>query len=53
MEVPQDMKGGYVPKETTAANGRTYRCSVDAPLDNVQDARDFLLTLRHEVLGHY
>ena len=53
VEVPQDMKGGYVPKETTAANGRTYRGRVDVPLDNVQDARDLLITLRHEVLGHY
>lgn len=36
VEVPQDMKGGYVPKETTAANGRTYRGRVDVPLDNVR-----------------
>jgi len=52
-EVPQDMKGGYLPKETIAPNGRTYRGRVDIPLENVQDARDLLITLRHEVLGHY
>jgi putative DNA primase/helicase len=53
VEVPQDMKGGYLPKETIAPNGRTYRGRVDIPLENVQDARDLLITLRHEVLGHY
>ena len=51
-EVPQDMKGGYVPKETQHA-GRAYRGRVDVPLANVEDASDLLLTLRHEVLGHY
>ncbi len=51
-EVPQDMKGGYVPKETQHA-GRAYRGRVDVPLANVEDAGDLLLTLRHEVLGHY
>lgn len=51
-EVPQGMKGGYVPKETPHA-GRTYRGRVEIPLENMTDARDLLLTLRHEVLGHY
>lgn len=51
-EVPQDMKGGYVPKETMHA-GRAYRGRVDVPLANVDSAGDLLLTLRHEVLGHY
>lgn len=51
-EVPQGMKGGYVPKETPHA-GRTYRGRVEVPLENMTDARDLLLTLRHEVLGHY
>ena len=51
-EVPQDMKGGYIPKETAHA-GRTYRGRVEVPLENMTDARDMLLTLRHEVLGHY
>jgi hypothetical protein len=51
-EVPQSMKGGYIPKETTYA-GRTYLGRVEVPLENMEDARDLLLTLRHEVLGHY
>ncbi|EOV4287847.1 zincin-like metallopeptidase domain-containing protein [Escherichia coli] len=51
-EVPADMKGGYVPKETIHA-GRTYRGRVDVPLQNVESAGDLMLTLRHEVLGHY
>jgi antirestriction protein ArdC/phage/plasmid primase-like uncharacterized protein len=51
-EVPPGMKGGYIPKETAHA-GRTYRGRVEVPLENMTDARDLLLTLRHEVLGHY
>ena len=51
-EVPQGMKGGYLPKETLHA-GRVYRGRVEVPLANMTDARDLLLTLRHEVLGHY
>lgn len=51
-EVPADMKGGYLPKETMHA-GRVYRGRVDVPLQNVKSANDLLLTLRHEVLGHY
>jgi len=51
-EVPGDMKGGYIPKPTEH-NGRTYRGRVDVPLENMTDARDLLVTLRHEVLGHY
>jgi putative DNA primase/helicase len=51
-EVPADMKGGYVPKETLHA-GRAYRGRVDVPLQNVESASDLLMTLRHEVLGHY
>ncbi len=51
-EVPQDMKGGYIPKETQHA-GRTYRGRIEIPLENMTHARDLLLTLRHEVLGHY
>ncbi len=46
------MKGGYVPKETMHA-GRAYRGRVDVPLQNVESAGDLLMTLRHEVLGHY
>lgn len=49
-EVPADLKGGYVPKETIH-NGRAYRGRVDVPLANMDAAAD--LTLRHEVLGHY
>lgn len=52
-EVPQNMKGGYLPKETIAPNGHVYRGRVDVPLENIEDARDLLMTLRHEVLGHY
>ncbi len=51
-EVPGGMKGGYIPKPTEH-NGRTYRGRIDVPLENMTDARDLLLTLRHEVLGHY
>ncbi len=51
-EVPQGMKGGYVPKETPHAD-RMYRGRVEVPLENITDAHDLLLTLRHEVLGHY
>jgi antirestriction protein ArdC/phage/plasmid primase-like uncharacterized protein len=51
-EVPADMKGGYLPKETMHA-GRAYRGRVDVPLQNIKGADDLLLTLRHEVLGHY
>ena len=51
-EVPADMKGGYVPKETLHA-GRAYRGRVDVPLQNVESVGDLLMTLRHEVLGHY
>ena len=51
-EVPADLKGGYVPKETIH-NGRAYRGRVDVPLANMDDATDLVLTLRHEVLGHY
>lgn len=49
-EVPADMKGGYVPKETLHA-GRAYRGRVDVPLQNVESASDLLMTLRHEVPG--
>ena len=35
-EVPPDMKGGYVPKETMYA-GRACRGRVDVPLENVRD----------------
>lgn len=51
-EVPASMKGGYVPKETPH-NGRNYRGRIDIPLENMRDTRDLLLTLRHEVIGHY
>lgn len=51
-EVPAEMKGGYLPKETMHA-GRAYCGRVDVPLSNVDDGHDLLLTLRHEVLGHY
>jgi hypothetical protein len=51
-EVPANMKGGYVPKETMHG-GRAFRGRVDVPLQNVESADDLLMTLRHEVLGHY
>lgn len=51
-EVPADMKGGYVPKVTMHA-GRAYRGRVDVPLQNVESTGELLMTLRHEVLGHY
>ena len=51
-EVPADLKGGYLSKEHIH-NGRSYRGRVDVPLGNMDDAADLLVTLRHEVLGHY
>jgi putative DNA primase/helicase len=51
-EVPQDMKGGYLPRPTEH-NGRTYKGQVDVSLENITDARDLLVSLRHEVLGHH
>lgn len=51
-EVPEDLKGGYIPKETIH-NGRTYRGRIEIPLDNQHDSNDFLATLRHEIIGHY
>lgn len=51
-EVPDNMKGGYISKETYH-RGRVYQGRVDVPLQNMADTRDLLLTLRHEVLGHY
>lgn len=51
-EVPANLKGGYVPK-ATIHNGRAYRGRVDVPLANANTTADLLLTLRHEVLGHY
>ena len=38
-ELPPDMKGGYVPKETMHA-GRAYRGRVELPLQNVESADD-------------
>ncbi|MEC5509921.1 hypothetical protein P9911_029400 [Klebsiella oxytoca] len=49
----QSMKGGYLPKEIATSDGRKFKGSVHICLENITDARDFLLTLRHEVLGHY
>jgi len=51
-EVSADIKGGYLSKEHIH-NGRLYRGRVDVPLGNMDDAADLLVTLRHEVLGHY
>lgn len=51
-EVPQGMKGGYISMETPHAD-RMYRGRMEVPLENMRDALDLLLTLRHEVLGHY
>lgn len=50
--VPQNFKGGYLCGEVDF-NGRKYRGRVDVPLDNIDDAKDLIATLRHEVLGHY
>jgi putative DNA primase/helicase len=50
--VPRNMKGGYFPK-ATSFNGHMYRGRVDVPAENIAHAGDMLLTLRHEVLGHY
>ena len=50
--IPESAKGGYFPKEIFH-NGRVYSGRIDVPLSNVSDPGDLLLTLRHEVLGHY
>ncbi len=50
--VPKSMKGGYLSRPTES-NGRTYNGRVDVPLENIASVRDLLMTLRHEVLGHY
>ncbi len=50
--VPKSMKGGYL-SLPTESNGRTYNGRVDVPLENIASVRDLLMTLRHEVLGHY
>jgi hypothetical protein len=50
-EVPADLKGGYVPKETIH-NGRPTVAVLTCPCEH-GDAADLVLTLRHEVLGHY
>lgn len=50
--VPSTIKGGYLPKPTQH-QGRTYRGRVDVPLNNIASVSDLVLTLRHEVLGHY
>ena len=50
--VPPDMKGGYISLPLVHA-GRNYLGRVDIALDNVSNVRDLLLTLRHEVLGHF
>jgi hypothetical protein len=52
VEVPAGMKGGYLSQETMHA-GRAYKGRVDVPLQNVENADDLVMTLRHEVLGHY
>ncbi|MDX6018608.1 zincin-like metallopeptidase domain-containing protein [Shewanella indica] len=51
-EVPKGMKGGYLPRPTEH-NGRSYKGQIDVSLENITDARDLLVSLRHEVLGHY
>ena len=50
--VSPDMKGGYISLPLVHA-GRNYLGRVDIALDNVSNVRDLLLTLRHEVLGHF
>jgi len=45
-------KGAYSSGEVVH-NERVYRGRVDVPVNNVDDAYDMLVTLRHEVLGHF
>jgi len=51
-EISSNLKGGYLPKEQIH-NGRSYRGRVDVPLGKMNNTTDMLVTLRHEVLGHY
>lgn len=51
-KVPEGMKGGYIPIPLEN-KGRQFAGRVDVLLDNIRDERDFLETLRHEVIGHY
>ncbi|WP_412058719.1 DUF5710 domain-containing protein [Bartonella sp. DGB2] len=52
-EVPLDIKGGYISKHVEGNNGKVYQGRVDIVLDNTDSPEDLLLTLRHEVIGHY
>jgi len=51
-KVSSDMKGGYLRKDTVV-NGRVHVGRIDVVLGNINNASDFLRTLRHEVLGHH
>lgn len=51
-KVPAGMKGGYSPRPTSHGN-RMLRGRIDVPLAHIENAADMLMTLRHEVLGHY
>ncbi|MDF7677047.1 zincin-like metallopeptidase domain-containing protein [Neisseriaceae bacterium ESL0693] len=51
--VPKSMKGAYLPNKTIASDGQTYQGRVDIVLENADHAKDLLITLRHEVIGHY
>lgn len=50
--VPKGMQGGYLSRSREHAQAALVG-RVDVPVDNMQDHLDFVLTLRHEVLGHY
>lgn len=47
------MKGAYSPVPIRANDGGVRAGSVDVPLENIEDAGDLVLTLRHEILGHF
>lgn len=52
-EALRGMKGAYFPSPTPMNEGDVRLGRVDLPLENISDAGDLLLTLRHEVLGHF
>lgn len=50
--VPASMQGGYLSGHLQHG-GRACLGRVDIPVDNIRHADEFVLTLRHEVLGHF
>lgn len=51
-KVPATMKAGYMATEFSFA-GRVYQGQIDVVLSNIENAHDLIVTLRHELIGHY